>query len=225
MSQSARSWRRKRRADLGPVGDAKPVLHASALPAHRVPDHPGVADSHTGVPSATRRLTWASRPDRVAPNVPSRCRTSGEFQPSDPRRTADLACWPRPAIMTQRYPLSRACAALSPARRAWLLYRPRRRVVGTVGCEHRGAARSQASVCVKQCGDRHGFDRGEQDSWESGNALSVRVLVTTPSTDLRPVATPMSAARRRTRARSAQTRCPARSRRSSGPRRSTDRCR
>jgi hypothetical protein len=97
------------------------------------------------------------------------------------------------------------------------------RVVGTVRCEHRGATRSQASVCVKQCGDRHAFGRGEQDSWESGNALSVRVLVTTPSTDLRPLATRTSAARRRTRARSAQTRCPARSRRSSGPRRSTDR--
>ena len=97
------------------------------------------------------------------------------------------------------------------------------RVVGTVRCEHRGATRSQASVCVKQCGDRHAFGRGEQDSWENGNALSVRVLVTTPSTDLRPLATRTSAARRRTRARSAQTRCPARSRRSSGPRRSTDR--
>jgi hypothetical protein len=97
------------------------------------------------------------------------------------------------------------------------------RVVGTVRCEHRGATRSQASVCVKQCGDRHAFDRGEQDPWESGNALSVRVRVTTPSTDLRPFATRTSAARRRTRARSAQTQCPARSRRSSGPRRSTDR--
>src|SRR5215468_10173893 len=72
------------------------------------------------------------------------------------------------------------------------------RVVGTVCCEHRSATRSQASVCVKQCGDRHAFDRGEQDFWESGNALSVRVLVTTPSTDLRPLATRTSAARRRT---------------------------
>ena len=49
------------------------------------------------------------------------------------------------------------------------------------------------------------------------------IWVTTPSTDLRPLATRTSAARRRTRARSAQTRCPAGSRRSSGRRRSTDR--
>ena len=42
------------------------------------------------------------------------------------------------------------------------------RVVGTVRCEHRSATRSQASVCVKRCGDRHAFDRGGRTFGRAG---------------------------------------------------------
>ena len=58
--------------EVGRVGDAKPVLQASALPAHRVPGSPRCSGQPHRVPSATRRLTWTSRPDGVAPNVPLR---------------------------------------------------------------------------------------------------------------------------------------------------------
>jgi len=70
-------------AEPGRAGDAKPVLRASARPAHRVPDHPGVADSHTGcrVPSAARRLTWASRPDGVALELQGHGHTADSGRP------------------------------------------------------------------------------------------------------------------------------------------------
>ena len=42
------------------------------------------------------------------------------------------------------------------------------RVVGKVRCEHRGATRSQASVCIKQCEDRHALTAGSRTLRRAG---------------------------------------------------------